>query len=398
MSEGAAMKVLLLAGEESGMIYRERIAAELRARVPGVEIRGYGDYGFKTGDLAVMGIVQVLKKIRYFLRVKRTMKRAIDEWRPDVVCTVDYPGLNLRLAAYAKAKGIRTVHVVCPQVWAWHQGRIPKIERSLDRICCFFPFEPSLFRPGLGIFVGHPLVEEMGEGEGRRKKEEGRSKEGRSKEGRSSEPLPSSFFPLPSPLLAVLPGSRIGEIRHHLPKLVETTRILKREIPGLRVVVPAANEKARRAIAALGGANPPFEIRLGGARDLLRQADAAVVASGTATLEAALARCPTVLVYHVDLLFEVICRFVLKGVKHIGLINIVCEKTGHDCPMPELIQQDFTVPKMLERLRPWLTDAKANAAARKALDESVALLRTNGDAVARIVDALEARPRLANGL
>ena len=392
------MKILLLAGEESGMIYREAIAAKLCARRPDAEIRGYGDYGFKTGDLAVMGIVQVLKKIFYFLRVKRTMERAIDDWRPDVVCTVDYPGLNLKLAAYAKARGIRAVHVVCPQVWAWHQSRIPKIERSLDRICCFFPFEPKIFRPGLGVFVGHPLVEEMGEGEGRRKKEEGRSKEGRSKEGRSSEPLPSSFFPLPSPLLAVLPGSRIGEIRHHLPKLVETTRILKREIPGLRVVVPAANEKARRAIAALGGANPPFEIRLGGARDLLRQADAAVVASGTATLEAALARCPTVLVYHVDLLFEVICRFVLKGVKHIGLINIVCEKTGHDCPMPELIQQDFTVPKMLERLRPWLTDAKANAAARKALDESVALLRTNGDAVARIVDALEARPRLANGL
>ena len=396
MSEGAAMKVLLLAGEESGMIYRERIAAELRARVPGVEIRGYGDYGFKTGDLAVMGIVQVLKKIRYFLRVKRTMKRAIDEWRPDVVCTVDYPGLNLRLAAYAKAKGIRTVHVVCPQVWAWHQGRIPKIERSLDRICCFFPFEPSLFRPGLGIFVGHPLVEEMGNGEITELSNNRIIEFANGERGTASSLIPHP--PPPSPLLAVLPGSRIGEIRHHLPKLVETARILKREIPGLRVVVPAANEKARRAIAALGGANPPFEIRLGGARDLLRQADAAVVASGTATLEAALARCPTVLVYHVDLLFEVICRFVLKGVKHIGLINIVCEKTGHDCPMPELIQQDFTVPKMLERLRPWLTDAKANAAARKALDESVALLRTNGDAVARIVDALEARPRLANGL
>ena len=189
-------------------------------------------------------------------------------------------------------------------------------------------------------------------------------------------------------MLAVLPGSRVGEIRHHLPKLVETVNVLKREIPNLRVVIPAANEKAQRAIAALGGANPPFEVQLGGARELLRQADAAVVASGTATLEAALARCPTVLVYHVDLLFEVICRITLKGVKHIGLINIVCEKTGHDCPMPELIQQDFTVPKMLERLRPWLTDPAANAAAREALERAVGLLRTDGDAVDRIVDAV----------
>ena len=373
------MKILLLAGEESGMIYREKIAAKILERHPGAEIRGYGDYGFKTGDLAVMGIVQVLKKLRYFLGVKKTMERAIDDWRPDVVCTVDYPGLNLKLAAYAKARGIRAVHVVCPQVWAWHQSRIPKIERSLDRICCFFPFEPQIFRPGLGVFVGHPLVEEMWE-EGRRKKEEGKGKEaGKGREEGKGDG---------GPLLAVLPGSRLGEIRHHLPKLMQAVALLRKEIPDLRVVIPAANEKARRAIAARGGANPPFEVQKGGARDLLRRADAAVVASGTATLEAALARCPTVLVYHVDLLFEIICRITLKGVKHIGLINIVCEKTGHDCPMPELIQQDFTVPKMLAYLRPWLTDPSSNAAAREALGKAVALLRTDGDAVARIVDAL----------
>ena len=152
------MKILLLAGEESGMMYRERIAAKVGGLCPGAEIRGYGDYGFNTGDLAVMGILAVLRRIFFFMRVRRTMERAIDEWRPDVVCTVDYPGMNLRLAAYAKARGIRTVHVVCPQVWAWKRGRIPKIEAALDRLCCFFPFEPALFRPGFAEFVGHPLV------------------------------------------------------------------------------------------------------------------------------------------------------------------------------------------------------------------------------------------------
>lgn len=358
------MKVLLLAGEESGMIYREKIAAQIRARCPGVEIRGYGDYGFRTCDLAVMGIVQVLRRLRYFLGVKRTMERAIDDWRPDVVCTIDYPGLNLKLAAYAKARGIRAVHVVCPQVWAWHQSRIPKIERSLDAICCFFPFEPQIFRPGLGVFVGHPLVDEMREGR----------KDARSAAG--------------GPLLAILPGSRLGEIRHHLPKLLQTVEILKKEIPGLRVVIPAANEKAQKAIRARCGANPTCEIQVGGARALLRRADAAVVASGTATLEAALARCPTVLVYHVDLLFEIICRILLKGVKHIGLINIICEKTGRACPMPELIQQDFTVAQMLAYLRPWLTNPTANAAARAALETADDALRTDGDALAKIVDVV----------
>ena len=365
-------KILLLAGEESGVIYAERLAALLRAREPGVEIRGYQDYGFKTGDLAVMGVVQVLKKLFYFLRVKRTMLKAIDEWRPDVVVTIDYPGLNLRLAAHAKEKGIRTVHVVCPQVWAWHQGRIPKIERSLDTICCFFPFEPKLFRPGLGVFVGHPLVDEM--------KAEAAQEEALSH--RFEQKLTSSS----SPLLAVLPGSRMGEIRHHMPKLLEAVAALRREIPGLRVAIPAANAKAQKAIAAAVGDATGIEILAGGARDLLRRADAAVVASGTATLEAGLAQCPTVLVYHVDLLFEIICRISLKGVKHIGLVNIVCEKLGAPCPMPELLQQDFTVEKMLGYLRPWLTDPAANAAARASLADASRLFRTDGDALVRIAD------------
>jgi lipid-A-disaccharide synthase len=109
-------KILLLAGEESGVLYAERLAGLLRAS--GADIRGYGDYGFQTADLAVMGFWPVLRRIFYFLGVKRTMERVIREWRPDAVCTVDYPGMNLKLAAYAKSLGIRAVHVVCPQVWA----------------------------------------------------------------------------------------------------------------------------------------------------------------------------------------------------------------------------------------------------------------------------------------
>ena len=359
------MKVLLLAGEESGVVYARRIADEIRLRRPDAEIRGYGDYGFKTGDLAVMGFVQVLRRLFFFMRVKRTMLRAIAEWRPDVVCTVDYPGMNLRLAAAAKRLGVRAVHVVCPQVWAWHRGRIPRIERSLDRLCCFFPFEPQLFRQGLGVFVGHPLVDEM---------ERERGGKGEKGEGRGAD----------GPLLAVLPGSRIGEIRHHIARLAAVVAALRADVPGLRVVVPAANEKARRAILAAVGGDSRLEVTLGGARELLLRADAAVVASGTATLEAALARCPTVLVYHVDLLFEVFCRIALKGVRHIGLINIVCEKAGAECPMPELMQQDFTVENVVGRLRPWLTDASANAAARAALDAAARLMSSDGRALARI--------------
>lgn len=353
------MKLLLLAGEESGMIYRDMIAARFLADNPGAEIRGYADYGFKTGDLAVMGLWQVLSRIFYFMRVKRTMIRAIDEWRPDAVCTIDYPGMNLRLAAYAKAKGIRTVHVVCPHVWAWKRGRIPKIEASLDTLCCFFPFEPELFRPGFATFVGHPLAgaEEL---------------KTYAKELRDER------------ILAVLPGSRAGEVRHHMPELLKVVADLRRDIPNLRAVVPAANEKVEKLIREMS--NGMVEVRSGGARALLREADAAVVASGTATLEAALVGCPTVLVYKVDLLFEIAGRMVLRGIKHIGLVNILCDKTAGapPCPMPELIQQDFTAEKVVSYLKPWLTDAAANMVARSALSAAAALLRADADPISKI--------------
>ena len=367
------MKVLLLAGEESGVLYADQIRAEILRRVPGAEIRGYGDYGFRTGDLAVMGVGAVLCKIFYFLGVKRTMTRAIDEWKPDVVCTVDYPGMNLKLAAHAKAKGIRTVHVVCPQVWAWKKGRIPKIEAALDKLCCFFPFEPELFRPGFAEFVGHPLAdafasEAKAKGEGEQRKEK---------------------------VLAVLPGSRIGEIEKHMPVLLDAVRELCAPSAPLcgkvKIVIPAANERASKRISSYlshFSHLPTPVLQSGGARELLREADAAVVASGTATLEAALSGCPTVLVYKVGWFFAAIARLVIKGVKHIGLANIIAEKAGADCPMPELLQDDFTAGNVVKCVRPWLEDADANAKARRSLAETTALLKSKGCAIARICDII----------
>ena len=364
------MKLLLLAGEESGVLYAERIAKAVRGKDPSAEIRGYGDYGFKTGDLAVMGFGQVLRRIFYFLGVKRTMERAIDGWKPDVVCTVDYPGLNLKLAAYAKNRGIRSVHVVCPQVWAWKKGRIPKIEASLDKLCCFFPFEPALFRTGFAEFVGHPLVDEMKDFAAKG------HKEGAEK------------------VLAVLPGSRLGEIEKHMPVLLDVINALCAPSAPLcgkiKVVIPAANERACEKIESIldcgaSGTSRPT-ITCGGAREALRDADAAIVASGTATLEAALAGCPTVLVYRVGWLFAFLARRFIKGIRHIGLANIIAERAGTPCPMPELLQEDFTAENILQYVRPWLTDPVANAVARQALDDTMKLLKSDGGAIERIAD------------
>ncbi len=342
------MKVLLLAGEQSGRLYADEVARAL----PGAEVRGYGDYGFDMADLAVMGIWPVLRRIGYFMRVERTMRRAIDEWRPDVVCTIDYPGMNLRLAAYAKSRGIRAVHVVCPQVWAWKKGRIPKIEASLDRLLCFFPFEPALFRPGFAEFVGHPLAERFAAME-------------------RPERVPR--------LVAILPGSRLGEIERNLPALLEAAARLE----GVAVAIPAASRRARAAIERLLAASPlaaTAKVTDGGARELLLRADVAAVASGTATLEAALARCPTVLVYRVGALFAWIARRVITGVRHIGLVNIVWEKAHPDAvdfPMPELMQEDFTPEAVAAALGRWLTDPGERSKAVARLDAACALLKSD---------------------
>ncbi len=366
------MKLLLLAGEESGVHYAKKIAEAVGRVDPALEVRGYSDYGFRTADLAVFGIWAVLRRIFFFLRVKREMERAIDEWRPDAVCTVDYPGMNLKLAAYAKSKGIRTVHVVCPQVWAWHQGRIPRIERSLDRLCCFFPFEPGLFRPGFATFVGHPLVQEFADV--------------RRNAGSSQERL-----------VAVLPGSRLGEIEKHLPILLDAIAPLGR----IRVVIPAVNERALAAIngivegfvartGATGGEKPEILVQKGGARDLLLRADVAAVASGTATLEAALARCPTVLVYKVSAILAAFLRLAITGVKHVGLANIIAEKSGAECPMPELLQEAFTAKATRECIVRWLSDEDERKRASEALERAVSLLAADGDAYANIAAEITA--------
>lgn len=366
-------KVLLLAGEESGMLYAERLGALLRAA--GCEVRGYGDYGFHTADLAVMGFWPVLRRIFYFIGVARTMKRAICGWRPDAVVTVDYPGLNLKLAAFAKKRGIPAVHIVCPQVWAWHRNRIPKVAAALSELLCFFPFEPSLF-DGTGLkvkFIGHPLVRvvelENADGAAAMSGKAGRDR-----------------------IVALLPGSRIGEIRRILPRLLGAIAILSRRHaedaratvrgePAFRVVIPAANRGAEMEIRRiLGEASdlPPVEVRLGGARQLLREAHCAAVASGTATLEAALARCPTVLVYAVSPILAWFARRVITGVRHVGLANIIAEKCGFEPPMPELLQEDFTSDAVADRLEAWLDSAEARADAAARLEAAMEHLRADG--------------------
>lgn len=368
-------KVLLLAGEESGLIYAERLKDLLKEARPGtaLEIRGYQSEGFKTADLAVMGLWLVLKRIFFFLNVARTMKRLIREWRPDVVVGVDYPDLNLKLEAYAKSLGIPSVHIVCPQVWAWRQKRIPKVAAAVTKLLCFLPFEASIFKDheGHGFsarFIGHPMVDLCAE------------------EERAS---PSPGRASPRPCVALLPGSRMGEIHLILPRLLQSLHLLAKDLKDtkdLKVVIPAASDRAYAEIERQVKANPPpgtvrLEIAHGKAREILRQADCAAVASGTATLEAALARCPTIVVYAVAPIVAWFLRRMIKGVRHVGLANVIAEKVGIAPPMPELLQENFTPKAVAGQLAAWLRDAGARGRAVASIEETLAHLRSDGAAI-----------------
>jgi len=373
------IKVILLAGEESGLIYAERLKDALQAARPDavLEFRGYQSEGFKTSDLAVMGLGPVLRRLFFFIGVARTMKRLIREWKPDLVVSVDYPDLNLKLDSYAKSLGIPAVHIVCPQVWAWRQRRIPKVAAALTKLLCFLPFEASIFAAyeGKGFsarFIGHPMVDLFAE-------EERKAASATQRDGHAPA----------RPCLALLPGSRMGEIHRILPCLLQSVHLLingAKSLNGLRILIPAANDKAYAEIERQVGDNPPpaschLEILRGKAREVLRQADCAVVASGTATLESALARCPTVVVYAVAPIVAWFLRRMITGVRHVGLVNVIAERVGITPPMPELLQEAFTPEAVAAQISEWLTDAGAREKAVAAIDEAVAHLKSDGDAI-----------------
>lgn len=364
------MKILLLAGEESGVVYAARLGKILEkqsaAKGEKIEFKTYQDF-FSTEDLGVFGVWEVVKRIFFFLRVKRTMERVIDEWRPDRVVTIDYPGLNLKLAKYAKDRGIAAIHIVCPQVWAWHKNRIPKIPRQMTKLLCFFPFEPAIFdnveKPGFkAVFIGHPMVDIF--------KEE-QSAGASAAMGR----------------IAILPGSRMGEVMRHTPRLAETMRIVSEKAPGAKFTIPAANPRAereiRRVLASEKYSSLDVEIVSGGAREILRGAKCAAVASGTATLEAALAGVPTVIVYAVSPLLAAFLRRAITGVKHVGLANIIAEKANAQPPLPELLQENFTPEKTAAYLVDWLVNPDKMADIRQKLANVLLRLSTDEPALER---------------
>lgn len=367
---------MVIAGEDSGDMHAAEVVRELKKRCPGSTFFGIGGERLRgegvellhdVPEMDVMGFVEVLRRYPFFRSVFKEMIREAERRRPDGVLLVDYPGFNLRLAGALKRRGIRVFYYICPQVWAWNRGRIPKMAERIDRLMVIFPFEVEVFR-GVRMqtdFVGHPMVDEL--------------REFRSLE---AEPLP---WGAAGKRIALLPGSRRQEIHYILPRLLETAALIEKTVPDVSFLIPVPLRRMDQVNAILQR-SPCAPKRVftvaGAAREALKQADAAFVASGTATLEAALLRCPTVLVYRGSWINYLLARALIR-IPRVGIVNIVM---GREV-MPERLQRQMRPIELAAALDPLLNDTPQRRVMLGQFDELERLLDA-GRPAGRIADIL----------
>jgi lipid-A-disaccharide synthase len=358
-------RVYVIAGELSGDAHGAGLLRSLRETVPGVEIHGAGGpemaevagAGLKdwVEDAAVMGVWEVLKRYGWFKQRFAEMLAELKEFQPDVLLLVDYPGFNLRFAAAVKREmpATRIIYYISPKVWAWNKRRIPVMARLLDEVLCLFPFEPPIFHnAGLkATFVGNPLVDEL-------------------EEKRIAGVLRDDQ------LVGLFPGSREREIARLFPMMIETAKRLKSWKAGLKFEVPAASARLAeqiRGLAAEAGAGDLIEVTRGGSHSLMQRACCAVIASGTATLEAGYYGLPYCLVYRMAPLTYLVARMLVK-IEHVGLVNILAEEGV----VEELIQAKAEPVAVSRSLREFLESPAKREALQARLAETSAKLGGKG--------------------
>ena len=350
---GSPLRVALVAGEASGDLLGAGLIEQLRARHPHIEFAGVGGDAMRAAgmeawhdatELAVMGLSEVLRHLPRLLRLRRDVRTRVLDWRPDVFIGIDAPDFNLGLERSLRDRGIRTVHYVSPSIWAWRQGRAAKIGRSADLVLCLFPMEPPIYAThGVDArFVGHPLAEML------------------ALEPDRAAARDALGFAHDAPVLAVLPGSRLGEIGRLGEVFLDAAARVAAALPGLRIVVPAANAACRAAIDTLL-AQPRFaamdvQVIDGQARTAMVASDVVLLASGTATLEALLAKRPMVVGYRIAPSTAFLVRlFKLMKVDRFSLPNVLAGRTI----VPEFMQEACTAENLADAVLHWFRDSRA---------------------------------------
>jgi lipid-A-disaccharide synthase len=340
-----ALSFAMVAGEASGDLLASLLMQGLRERWPQAQGHGIGgprmtalgfDAWWPHERLAVRGYVEVLRHYRGIVAIRAQLQQRLLAAPPDVFIGVDAPDFNLALEAQLKSAGIPTVHFVCPSVWAWRPERIEKIRRSVDHMLCIFPFEPELLaRAGIeATYVGHPIASTIPMQPDRQA-------------ARALLRLDQE-----RPVVALLPGSRHSEIEHMTPRFIRAAQLMQQRQPHLQFVLPAAPGLMRAIEAQVQnqGGLPGLQVVAGQSHAVLAACDVTLIASGTATLEAALFKRPMVIGYHMNWLsWQIMKRQQLQP--WVGLPNIL----SGDFVVPEFLQDRCTPEALAQACLSWLS-------------------------------------------
>jgi lipid-A-disaccharide synthase len=348
-----ARRFAMVAGETSGDLLAGLLLGGMRQRWPALKAYGIGGermigQGFEalwpSEKLAVRGYIEVLRHYREIVGIRSQLAETLlDSRRPDLFLGVDAPDFNLDLERRLKDSGVRTVHFVCPSIWAWRAERVEKIRRSVDHVLCIFPFEPDLLaRHGIGAtYVGHPLanvvpleVDRVAARRALRLNDE-------------------------DTVIAILPGSRASEVQYLAQRFFDAAVSIRASRPGVRFVVPAVPALRDRIVqlARTSGLGEGLQVLDGQSHTALAACDLTLIASGTATLEAALFKRPMVIAYNMNWVsWQIMRRKQLQP--WVGLPNILCE----DFVVPEYLQEAATPKALAQAALDWL-DAPARISA-----------------------------------
>ena len=357
---------MVVTGEASGDKHAARLISALREQAPGDDWQFFGSGGDEMRasgartlvdirELAIMGLLEVVRALPRFWQVFRHLRRAARDQRPEAVILVDWPEFNLRLAKRLARDGHRVFYYISPQIWAWRTYRIRTIRRYVEKMLVILPFEKSFYEEhGVAVeYVGHPLLDSV-------------------RVTRSRAEFAAQYGLDPArPIIAFLPGSRHSEIRHILPPLLETIAQLRAEHPEWQCLLPLARTLSRAEVGLAPGLTPGLTIVENDTYNALAAADLAIVASGTATLETAIIGTPLIVVYRASELNWRIFHPLIR-VPWVGMPNLIA---GHQI-VPELLQADLNADRLTAEIGQLLADPARLAAVREELTKVRAALGT----------------------
>ena len=346
------LRIAMVAGEASGDILAAGLIKEIKRHHPDAHCYGIGgslmqaegfDSLFPMDRLSVMGLVEVLGRLKELIGIRKQLRERFLQDQPDIFIGIDAPDFNLGLERQLKSAGIATAHYVSPQVWAWREGRLKKIKRSVDHMLALLPFEASYYKDhDVDVtFVGHPLADKVSLSPDKMAARRG-----------------LKIVEREGPVIGILPGSRKAEVARLGEIFLTTARLLRKEIPNAQFIVPCANEKRKHQLVEMISAFQDLEITLydGRASEVMAASDAILIASGTATLEAALHKRPLVVSYRMSPLTFAIAKRLVK-VEHVALPNLLA---GREL-VPELLQDDATPEKLCAAMIKALQDKSYQA-------------------------------------